>query len=408
MKSNATKAISATVSTSELLYFMAYGIWGLWHILSVTMFYFFLPSATTKVVALLTLGLLIMKWMTTPMYRTNRIVLSVMVMAVFALCCLERFRLTFLTIMFLIVSAHDIDFRKIAKFSLILFLGVIIATVVSSKIGIIDNVIYSTSNRVRESLGFTYSGLVNIAFMNCIYISLFLLGRRMRWYHWILPLSVMYWMYVKTRTRTDMMLVILLFLVWLFFIRDEGFDANKKLYRSISVIIYPALALASIFCSVFYDASNDTWKRLNKFFSSRLSLGQKMYQTEGYSLFGHDIKMIGHSHLYFNPDSTEKYNYVDNGFLQVAFLYGIVVLIILVVGYTVLTYNAAKNNDKYLYVWLCFNAVENFVYPNLIDPMYNILCLALVISYSHMFRTETKNGGALVKNGSFRHNVQAY
>jgi hypothetical protein len=42
---------------------------------------------------------------------------------------------------------------------------------------------------------------------------------------------------------------------------------------------------------------------------------------------------------------------------------------------------AAKKHEKYLMIWLCMNAIENFIYPNLINPDYNILCMLLVITH---------------------------
>ena len=319
--------------------------------------------------------------MTTGSLRSYRFVFTAAIVML-GIVVVQMKRIPFFGTLFIIISAFDVDFRKIVKFSLMIMLPVIALTIIGAEAGIIENTVFDQEERVREGLGFIYSGLVNIMFMNCIYGLFFLYRDKIKLYHWVIPGALMLFFYQKTKTRTDLILFIALFVIWALIIRKKV-SINNVIGRSVCTLVYPAIFLISLVFSIVFDPFDSRWRALNEMFTGRLGLAHSMYEKEGYSLFGKVIIMAAKQYA---EEHHVEYNYVDNGYLQTAFLYGAIIIVCIVLGYTLLSYRAAKENDPYLALWLFFNAVENFIYPNLIDPKYNLLCIALAMTYVSVFR----------------------
>lgn len=373
--------LNCNISAYEFLFWAAYIPWLFWYAIKATTFSYFLPEVTTKLISLYVLGVLGTRWFMKGKYTVKRVTMTAVFFGGFLISYIITSRLTFIATMFMILSAYDMNFRKIVKVSLTIFLSVMFMAILCSKAGIIENHIFFQENRIRESLGYTYSGLINIMFMNCFYMIMYLLGDKMKAWHWLLGTVFMFMLYLKTQTRSDMIIIVGLFALWLFFLRKKEFNTASFPVKTVAVLIYPFIAVLSIVLTFIYNNNNRTWYKINEALSGRLNLARKMYLKEGYNLFGHDIELVGNTSILLGNKRESDYNYIDNGYLQVAFLYGIFTLCILVGAYALAARYAAKKHEKYLMIWLCMNAIENFIYPNLINPDYNILCMLLVITH---------------------------
>ncbi|HRR75781.1 MAG TPA: hypothetical protein P5191_03065 [Ruminococcus sp.] len=384
LKRELSFSLNCNMSAYDFLFWVAYIPWLFWYAIKATTFSYFLPEVTTKLISLYVIGVLAVRWFVKGRYTIRRAAITGIFFGGFTISYIITSRITFIATMFVILSAYDVNFRKIVKISLAIFLSVMFMAIACSKVGIIENHIFIQEGRTRESLGYTYAGLINVMFMNCFYMIMYLLGDKMKLWHWIIGIGLMSFFYIKTQTRTDMFIILGLFVLWLLLLRRKTFTTDRFIFKAAATLIYPFVAVLSIVLTFIYNDRNRTWQKINEALSSRLNLARKMYLKEGYNLFGHDIELVGNTSVLVGNKRESDYNYIDNGYLQVAFLYGLFTLGVLVIAYTVVTRYAAKNNEKYLMVWLCMNAIENFIYPNLINPDYNILCMLLVITHIHI------------------------
>ena len=377
-------SIRKSFTKKDLTFFVPYGIWFFWNVINITNYKVFISSVfSTNIITILVCFLLLFKWLTIGRVQSNRAAFTIAII-ILGIVIVQMKRIPFFGTLFIIVSAFDVNFKKIVKFSLLIMLPVIVLTIIGAELGIIENTVFDQGERVRESLGFIYSGLVNIMFMNCVYSLFYLYHDRIKLYHWGILGALMLFFYQKTKTRTDLILFVALFAIWVLVVRKKV-SINNFISKSIFTLVYPSIFLLSFVFSIIFDPFDSRWRALNDMFTGRLGLAHNMYEDEGYSLFGKVIIMAAKQYA---EENHVKYNYVDNGYLQTAFLYGMIIIICIVLGYTLLSYRAAKEDDSYLALWLFFNAVENFIYPNLIDPKYNLLCMALAMTYVSVFRKE--------------------
>ena len=96
-------------------------------------------------------------------------------------------------------------------------------------------------------------------------------------------------------------------------------------------------------------------------------------------LFGKKIKLIGFGR---GTQITEKYNYIDNSYFQVALLYGVLFLILILIMFTYLHRQSSNSGNAFLAILLLIIALASFVEENLIAASYNVLCVSLFARFN--------------------------
>ena len=136
---------------------------------------------------------------------------------------------------------------------------------------------------------------------------------------------------------------------------------------------------ASFLITLLWSPESAFMNKLNAFIHNRLALGNQGLHTIGVSLFGKDY--------WFNQTSG-VYDFVDSSFLHIAIVYGVVLLAVLVIGFTVLTKKAA-NAKRYAFCVAIFALMlHSAVEPQLIDLSYDpfLLMLGSVFFNSDIFK----------------------
>lgn len=136
---------------------------------------------------------------------------------------------------------------------------------------------------------------------------------------------------------------------------------------------------ASFLVTLLWSPESAFMNKLNAFIHNRLALGNQGLHTIGISLFGKDY--------WFNQTSG-VYDFVDSSFLHIAIVYGVVLLAVLVIGFTVLTKKAA-NAKRYAFCIAIFALMlHSAVEPQLIDLSYDpfLLMLGSIFFDSDIFK----------------------
>ena len=143
----------------------------------------------------------------------------------------------------------------------------------------------------------------------------------------------------------------------------------SKLVKNIMVFSFPILALVSIVIQYVYTTvSNPILLKLDVLLNNRLAYGHQAIKRYGLSLFGSRINFIGAGW----GTSAEGYFYVDNGYLQMALIYGILILLIFCLGFAYVCYRIRPFKSKLpLLIILNFIAISGLFEPRFFNILYN-------------------------------------
>ena len=288
--------------------------------------------------------------------------------------------------MFLIISASNLDIEKIIKQTLlcqIFSMGLVIG---SSLIGIIPNEMVRTSAggfvRYRYGLGYTYATFAPNFFLSIVIEIFFLKYKKKRkWKIWEITVLMLVntILYDYTGTRTTFILVILMLL----FALGSKIFRNEKIYlKKLFSNIYIIMAVFSILTSALYSSSVSWMNNLNNLLSQRLRFAQQGLITWGVSFFGKSVS--------WDVDAA-SYNYVDSSYINILICYGILVFLIVIIGFTITTYNASKYNDIGLLFVLVIWAIRAVIDPQLFLIWFNPFMFYIGVAILDNFKRYRRN-----------------
>lgn len=247
-----------------------------------------------------------------------------------------------------IYCARRIPFPKIARFALKCCIITVSLIVLSSYLGLIDNVVMFKSGRIREFLGFRYA----------LYLPGLLLNLTLLWIYLrkdkIDLLGAAFWgllnwgVYYLTDSRSsfviaEAMLVVALLMKWL----PKAVEKLRPLWAAL-IPIFGVCGVVSVFMAVFYDGTVTWMRRVNSALSGRLNLGQRSLEKYGVSMFGEDIEWVGNGLDSAGNSVEATYDYVDCLYLKILQRYGVVFWVLLMVLLIWAMYCLWKRREYYI------------------------------------------------------------
>ena len=306
------------------LYFISYGIFLLTSLLSTSFYYRIFIGYPYSWVQVFCLALLLLREYRMGASKQNWLALAVLtVMAVLSL----QYTIGNLTrlvplMFFYIYGARNIHFVRIARFSLWLSGIVVCFVVFSGYLGIIDNVVVAKGTRVREYLGFRYALYLPGILLNMIALWVYLRQDKPSILGSILWTAANVFVYLRTDSRIS-------------FVLAEGLLFASLLLRFVPVIkmrlqwlwgcLTASYILSAAFSYVFtgiYDGTVPWMRRLNSMLESRLSLGKRSLEDNGFGLLGRHISWVGNGLDAFGNSVEESYTYVDCFYVKILQRYG--------------------------------------------------------------------------------------
>lgn len=380
--------ISKNEKVSELLFFLPYTIWLVLFVLKQSYFKEILPIFFLFKIARVVLYLFIIIKIIYNERNKYDIAVFALTLGLSLIIWFNSRDNIIVDTFLLIYFGRNIDFKKIIKVTYKTEIVVISIIILSSLLGIINNRIwfrYGDSLNPRYGMGFTYATFLANYFFHIVLMYIYCRKNKFK----IIDASIIFVLnliiYNLTDTKAVFYLVIMIIGVTLCY---SYFNMTKinLIERVVFKYIFIVSAIISIFSSLFYNSNNKIFNILNKALSGRLELGHRAINNYGFSLFGKNIEwLIGKEGI--DRPVGSVYNYVDSSYLNLALTYGILLLLIICIGFTLVNVRAIKNNDKYLCLALFFLAVHSITDPQLIEIKYDPFLFMLG---SYLIITEDK------------------
>ncbi|MCD8005046.1 MAG: hypothetical protein LUE91_05275 [Oscillospiraceae bacterium] len=286
----------------------------------------------------------------------------------------ERLSQTIILFLFIICGGMMVSSEKVFNIYLKTVCAVVLLTVFLYIVGIYEYDVVSSSNRMRLYLGFTYTTYLPNYLFHILLVYFALLKKDITIVETGIVLAINYIIYLLTYTNAVYYEVyLLLVLLWTLKLWKGPFQT--KTFSICMALIMPVLCALSFFMALEYDASKPIWIALNALLSTRLSLSHNAIQEYGLSLFGSNITWVTGR---YGIERTEEYFYVDCSYINTALTFGIIVLMLVIVGFSVLGYKASKEHKYALCISLILLAVHSFSDPQLLDLKYDPFLLILV------------------------------
>ena len=363
-----------------MLFFFAYGLYIFIGIMNISFFQIY-TNNITKYINILCMLILLYNELLNKKICIKEIFLLLFVSLLAFPVTIHNNGTLFIMILF-IYCARSIDFRKIAKFSLLESILLLFLVIFSSKIGIITNYISTEGGRIREYLGFRYALFSPMILFNITALELYLHKDKFSPFRYIILFILNYYVYIKTDSRLSFYLSILLILFIAILTRFPNFFKKRNVLCKIMVFSFISCSIFSLVTTINYDYSNPYMSKLNEILGRRLYLGHISLDMYPINLLGHDTKYIGNGLDMYGNKTSGTYFYVDCLYLNLLEKYGLIFTVILLLLLTYSLSNTLKEKDYFLLVILTFFALHGIIDDLEIYIYYNTFWFIISKNFS--------------------------
>lgn len=379
----------------NVLFWVSYGIFLISGILSTSFYYRYFMGDTQRLINYSCIGLLFLRELTIRKY-TARSLLIGLTFAAFVLA--TRSQASVSTVAYMLIylyCARNIEFGDIAEFSIWVSSIVVALIVMSGKLGIIQDYVYSKGARVRHYLGFRYA-LFGPAFLfNITGLVLYVKKAKIKWTELAVLIAANWWMFFMTNSRLSFYLsVLMIFVFGLLKLRPYFFESRHVLCWAM-IFSFVFASLISLCFTAMYDSGVEWQRQLNILLGERLQLGKVSLRQNGISLFGQKMELVGAGLDAFGNMNTDSYNYVDSFYIQVLQRYGIIFLIMWIAILTFTLYYSYKIKDYNMMVCLTFIAGHCIIDDLSLRLYYNTFWFAGSI----IMKSRSRRQGILLQKG---------
>ena len=276
--------------------------------------------------------------------------------------------------------ARNISFERIARFTICNTALLLAFVIFSSGIGVIDDYVAFTENRVRHFLGFKYSLLPPTIVFNLTALLVWLHKEKMPWYITVFLLALNLGMYDLTHSRLTCGTALLLLMVSCLFTAFPSFPKRDGVLERLMAASWPAGFFGSLFVINFFRSTAAPLAKVDSAIGGRLELGNESLRTYGLSLFGKNISWVGaglDSHGRRLSETDAAYNYVDNFYVQVCQHYGVVWTLVFLCLLTYALTRMSRRGDRWTLVIFTILAFHGIIDDLIMYPHFNTFWLML-------------------------------
>ena len=142
------------------------------------------------------------------------------------------------------------------------------------------------------------------------------------------------------------------------------------------ILSVPFFAFISYYMTASFDEASLEWVVVDVFLTGRLSIGKEALESAGMSLFGQEYDMYSSAR-----DDGQLYNYLDNSYLQLFVIYGLLYASLLIAAYVVIVKQAGRRKDVILMVSVFMAGFTGLIAQHFIEAYMNPFLLALFASH---------------------------
>lgn len=362
------------------LFFIAYGVYLVITILATSMFYQYIIGTKINILLFVCVLFLLAKeimTMNSKRYFLYEIIFSCIFIIVVLIGNITLGYNSPLYLIIFIVAARNVDFDKIARFTIVITSIVVLFIMGSALIGIIPNYIIMAQKGVVTYLGFRYS-LYPAAFCsNITMLYLYVNRDKLKWKNIFILLIINYVIYKLTISRLMFTLCIILLMISAIYKVMRGFPKKTKYLFRFSTMIYPIVMALSYGICKYYDPNISWMYKIDKALEGRIKLQYDVLKKYPVKLLGQNIIWSGNAMNVEGTRSSHSYFYADNLFLNMFLMYGVIFTVLIVAFLTITMLKLYKQKQFFLLMILVLLGLHGVV-DDLIQYLYYDTFLLLI------------------------------
>lgn len=369
--------LAETLSLFSLILFLLISL------LSTTFYASYISGAIYNVAILTSVLFLIVKELINNKFNFQNAISFLGVIIVYALVgSVTGFLSTLAISVIFIFSLRDISFKYVAKTAFYISSFTLIFVVLSSQIGLISNYIEFSGGRIRHYLGFRYSLFPSTVMLNIVASSFFLTQDKVSYKRLFFLLLSTIWIFYQTDSRLTFISSLLLLGINLIVKRYPSILKSSALLLKTFKLTYIVNAylsylMAKMYLSFSSSFLNELSKNINQFLGGRIYYANRSLNIYGYNLFGQKINWVGNGLDINGQKRLSEYLYVDNLYIQILQRYGLFVLVILLLIFTLTLHYLLKQKQYVLSLILIILSFHAMIDDLIINLHYNIFLILI-------------------------------
>lgn len=321
-------------------------------------------------------------------YSKKELICAGVVLAAFVIAAVAGDNSFLFEVGFLIVGAKNIHFDRILKVFFGVSLVILAAAMICSQAGIIENLVYpSVRGGVRQCFGTIYPTDFAAHVFYMAMAALCMNNRRIHIADIVIVGALGVFVYKAcsafTGTMTLGLAAIGMIVVMIVQRRLEqkekleGTDAplgwwNGLLrFLTLAPVFFAALFIGMVH---LYRPESAFWAKLDQILSLRLSVSAEGTANYAYRLFGQHVEEFGNGR---SIETREHYFFLDDSYLRMALIYGIVILIVVLLMMIIIANRAVRYQRCMLYLAMLLIALHCFMEQHLLEMAFNPFILGM-------------------------------
>ena len=366
---------------SEKLFFCAYGLYLIFCLLNASFYAIYIYRFIKPIMILCVVIEVIRECFCVKLSR-KELIFMFLCIVLSSLLSLNMNGIVMLPLFIFIYGARTIEFKKIARFTVIISSSVLILVIISAKLGIITDYITQSTLRKRDYLGFRYPLFPQMILFNITLADLYINKEHLTIKRCIFYILANYVIFKFTDSRLSFYLAIILIISIYTISKNPKIVEKLRLLSFILIFSFPILCITSLIVTLNYDYSNSTMRELNDYLGGRLYLGKSSLADYKINAFGNNTKYIGAGLDINGKRSVQKYNYVDCMYINLLEKYGVIFNIIFLGLLTYLSYKSWKKRDYTMLIILAGLALHGVIDDLEIYLYYNVFWMSISIYFN--------------------------
>lgn len=262
---------------------------------------------------------------------------------------------------------RDIEFKKIARVTVVLSTIALIGVIASSQIGLIPDYLQLDAARgYRHQLGFLATIVPTTMLFNIAALLLYEKRDKFEWWKIIAITASAVIAYKLNDVRTSFYTIMLIVIGAVLLKFHHSF---RKILRGVGAFLQFSVGVCAILSVYLVNifTGGGTLQKINLFFGNRIWWARDSCEQFGLSLFAREIPWTGNGLNAYGKNYSKDYLYVDNLYIKNLQLYGCILFVIMIIVCSVAMVECFILKDYCLLIILsilAFHAlIDDMIFP---------------------------------------------
>ncbi len=288
----------------------------------------------------------------------------------------------YLVYLLYLIAFQNIQKEKIARIALIVGVGITLLTVLLSRLGVIENLVYEQADglklRFRESMGFIYPTDFAAHIFYLLLIVFYLTKGKLTPVTGALYLFFAWFVKAKCDARLSMVMILIVFGASAFLTLFRRFRIRGLLKWGM-ILAFPIGSVLTFLLEWMYGRGMGIAEKLNRVFSDRLMLGLRLLKEHGIPLLGQAIEQHGNGGTLDSVvQMYGEYSFIDMSFQRILQMYGLIAFAALMCFVVYRTKKQIDGGQVIVPVILTIVTVNSVIDQHYLDFAYNIFLFMLL------------------------------